>query len=83
MANMEINNSELVELLTDEVDEATLIAGRGFEYDGYTFVEVWGDFGWVHFIWTGNQIFEIMDTNSGQFEPGCTIDVNEILDIVL
>jgi hypothetical protein len=81
---MKINGDELVELLSDEPQCKAKWMQHDDEYDGLAYIDIDGMGGWAHLLWTGHaQLFEILDGNDGVFFPGCTIDVDEILDIVL
>jgi hypothetical protein len=91
---MDINHYELAELLKDDIYNATtrwyqgVQPGRSGNHSA-DYLEadvVWlgfGNFEDVTLEWNGGQEFFIVESNCDEMFPGCTISVNEILDIVL
>ena len=84
--NMDINEFELVKLLTDEI-----FAARNISYaisDNTSDDEIYaqlefGNFQTVTLEWEGGQTFFIINSDTDEMFPGNTISVDEILDIVL
>jgi hypothetical protein len=81
---MTIDRFDLVDLLKGEIHIAR-IAGIINEYGDYDErVELhWGFGDWALLEWSGGQRFFIIESNNDEMSPGCTISVDEILDIVL
>ena len=79
---MTINEFELCELLENEIWQALVM------YDGYTFtrryvVIKYSTFQDVALVYNGGQTYTVIDSNCNDMRKGQTINVNEILDIVL
>jgi len=76
-----INGGELAELLVDEIKLAEEFFHEGV---GEMRVELmWGNGANVILAHVMEQRFEIRGSNVPDMQPGFTIDVDEILDIVL
>lgn len=72
---MTINANELAELLEGDVQDARIECGMvKLEYGGFEYAAL---------EWMYDQIFFVVDSNNDDLFPGETVDVDEILDIVL
>lgn len=86
---MEINNSELIELIKDEPEIAYVYNPYGSaakrvgnkKYSRIVIYTTSGDL--IVMQWQQGQTYKVSQSNNGEIHPNNTISVDEILDIVL